>query len=166
MGTSGGKWGKVEKVVDNSLPTRKMFIGEYTHKLDDKGRVPVPVKFRSGLKTGAVITRGLDDSLFLYTKEEWQTMADRISKLPMSNASARSFSRLMLAGAMEVALDKQGRVIIPPYLRDFAGLSKNIVFAGLMNRVELWDEYRWRRYQKKMENSVTTITDDLAELGV
>lgn len=143
-----------------------MFIGEYTHKLDDKGRVPVPVKFRSGFKTGAVITRGLDDSLFLYTKDEWQTIADRISKLPMSNASARSFSRLLLAGAVEVVLDKQGRMIIPPYLRDFAGLSKNIVFAGLMNRVELWDEYRWRRYQKKMESSVTTITDDLAELGV
>lgn len=162
MVIGGEKWGKVENSVDKC----EMFIGEYAHKLDEKGRVQVPVKFRSAFKDGAVITRGLDDSLFFYTKTEWQKIADKIAALPMSNASARSFSRLMLAGAMEAEIDKQGRMIIPSYLRDFAGIKKEVVFAGLMSRVEIWDETRWRRYQRKMESNVATIADDLSELGV
>ncbi len=143
-----------------------MFIGEYQHSLDEKGRVQVPAKFRPALADGAVVTRGLDDSLFLYTKAEWLKIAERIAALPLSKASARSFARLMLAGAMEVEIDKQGRMMLPSYLRKFSGISKGIVFAGLYSRIELWDETKWRTYQTQMESTVPEITDDLNDLGL
>lgn len=162
--SGGRKWGKVENSVDNL--TTKMFIGEFQHTLDNKGRVQVPVKFRPRFADGAVVTRGLDDSLFLYTKVEWQKIAEKISALPLSKSSARSFSRLMLAGAMEIELDKQGRMMLPAYLRKFADLSKNLIFAGLYSRVEIWDEKKWRSYQEEMEGSVSEITEDLNDLGL
>src|SRR3990167_9798559 len=105
-----------------------MFIGEYTHNLDEKGRVQIPAKFRAKLSAGAVITRGLDFCLFLYPKEEWNKIAEKIANLPLSNAASRSFSRLLLAGAMEVELDKQGRIIIPGFLRNFAGINNSSLF--------------------------------------
>lgn len=143
-----------------------MFIGEFQHTLDNKGRVQVPVKFRPRFADGAVVTRGLDDSLFLYTKVEWQKIAEKIAALPLSKNSARSFSRLMLAGAMEIELDKQGRMMLPSYLRKFAGLNKDLIFAGLYSRVEIWDEKKWRSYQEEMEGSVSEITEDLNDLGL
>ena len=143
-----------------------MFIGEYQHSVDEKGRVQVPAKFRTQFKSGAVVTRGLDDSLFFYTKDEWAKIAERIAALPLSKSSARSFARLMLAGAMDVEIDKQGRMMLPKYLRQFASIKKNVVFAGLYSRVEIWDEAKWRSYQKKMEKNVVTIAEDLNELGL
>jgi len=143
-----------------------MFIGEYQHSLDDKGRLAVPSKFRASLKNGAVVTRGLDNSLFLYTKEEWEKLAEKLANLPFSQANTRAFARLMLAGAMDVKVDKQGRVIIPEYLRKYAGLHKNTVIAGLYNRLEIWDITEWEKYKQQTEAASSSIAEQLGELGI
>lgn len=143
-----------------------MFIGEYSHNLDDKGRLAVPAKFRRELVKGAVVTRGLDNCLFLYTKKEWEKLAEKLAALPISQSNSRAFARLMLAGAMDVELDKQGRVVLPEYLRTFAGLKKNTVIAGLYNRVEIWDETKWSVYKQQTETNSNEIAEKMAELGV
>ncbi len=112
-----------------------MFIGEYVHNVDDKGRLAIPSKFRTDLKKGAVVTRGLDSCLFVYTKKEWLELAEKLSKLPISQSKSRAFSRLMLAGAMDVDLDSQGRINLPDYLQEFANLDKKVVVAGLSTSV-------------------------------
>ncbi|MBI2436976.1 MAG: division/cell wall cluster transcriptional repressor MraZ [Candidatus Magasanikbacteria bacterium] len=143
-----------------------MMIGEYSHNLDDKGRLAIPKKFRSDLSKGAVVTRGLDNCLFLYTKKEWEKLAEKLAQLPFSQANTRAFARLMLAGAMDVDIDKQGRIMLPDYLRTFAGLTKNTVVAGLYNRLELWDQGKWKEYKKKTEKESNKIAEQMAELGV
>src|SRR6185503_7926694 len=124
-----------------------MFIGEYSLSMDNKGRMAVPAKFRQTLGSGAVLTRGLDKSLFLYPKKQWEGIALKLAALPISQANSRAFSRLMLAGAFDVEIDKQGRMIIPDYLRKFAGLTKKVVMAGLYDRLEIWDEATWAQYK-------------------
>lgn len=143
-----------------------MFIGEYSHNLDDKGRLAIPVKFRRELAKGAVVTRGLDSCLFLYTKKEWEKLAEKLSALPISQSNSRAFSRLMLAGAMDVEIDKQGRVVLPEYLRAFAGLSKNTVIAGLYSRIEIWDSAKWSVYKQQTETNSNEIAEKMAELGI
>ena len=143
-----------------------MFIGEYTHALDTKGRIAIPSKFRSILKKGGVVTRGLDNCLFLYTMEEWETLAQKLASLPISQSNTRAFARLMLAGAMDVALDKQGRIIIPDYLREFGKMGKKVVIAGLYNRLELWDEKLWNKYKVKTEKDSASIAENLEGLGI
>lgn len=143
-----------------------MFIGEYEASIDDKGRVAVPTKFRATLKGKAVVTRGLDQSLFLYPQAEWKVMAEKLASLPISTANTRAFSRLMLAGAMECDMDKQGRIILPGYLKEFAGVSKRVVFAGLYNRIEIWSEERWKTYKAETEKESTAIAEALGNLGV
>lgn len=138
-----------------------MFIGEFHHTLDDKGRLAVPVKFRAELAQGAVVTRGLDRSLFLYPKEEWEKLAAKIAALPLSQADTRAFARLMLAGAMDVDIDKSGRITIPEYLRQYAGLLKDAVVTGLYDRVEIWDEKAWDEYSTKTENTGNDIAERL-----
>ncbi|MBX4191836.1 MAG: division/cell wall cluster transcriptional repressor MraZ [Candidatus Doudnabacteria bacterium] len=143
-----------------------MFIGEYTISMDAKGRIAVPAKFRPLLNTAAVVTRGLDQSLFLYTRSEWETIAGKLAALPLSKANSRAFARLMLAGAYDVELDKQGRIMIPEYLRKFGNLTKKIVIAGLYNRIEIWDETAWNAYKLSTERESTAIAEGLGELGV
>jgi len=143
-----------------------MFIGEYSHNLDDKGRLAVPKKFRSALSKGAVVTRGLDNCLFLYTKAEWAKLAKKLANLPFAQANTRAFARLMLAGAMDVKLDKQGRIILPEYLRTFAHLKKSTIVAGLYNRLEIWDEKIWGAYTAKNEKEAIKIAEQMSELGV
>lgn len=142
-----------------------MFIGEYYHSLDDKGRVAIPVKFRKDLKQ-AVVTRGLDNCLFLYTKESWSTLAEKLAKLPISKANTRAFSRLMLSGAMAVEIDQQGRIILPEYLRKYAFLKKKLVIAGLYDRLEIWDEDIWNKYKNNTEKGSKEIAEALGELGI
>lgn len=142
-----------------------MFIGEYKHTLDDKGRVAIPTKFRKQLAKGAVVTRGLDTSLFLFPKEEWDKLAQRLASLPLGQSNSRAFARLMLAGAMDVVLDKQGRAVLPEYLREYAGMKKNVILAGLYNRLELWDEGKWETYKKKVEGDADSVAEKLGELG-
>lgn len=143
-----------------------MFIGEYSHTLDEKGRLAVPKKFRQALGKGAVVTRGLDNCLFLYTKSEWTKLAEKLANLPFAQANTRAFGRLMLAGAMDVEIDKQGRIILPEYLRIFSGLKKNIIVAGLYNRLEIWDQEKWREYTDKTEKESNQIAEQMSELGV
>jgi MraZ protein len=143
-----------------------MFIGEYKHNIDGKGRLAVPAKFRNLLKDGAVVTRGLDNCLFLYPKEQWKEIAQKLAKLPISQAKARAFSRLMLAGAMDLDFDSQGRISLPEYLRKFAGLSKKAIVAGLYDRLEIWDEDTWDKYKIGTEKESAQIAEALGELGV
>lgn len=143
-----------------------MFIGEYKVSLDAKGRIAVPAKFRQLLNGGAVITRGLDSSLFLYPKHEWEKIAEKLAALPLTKSGSRAFARLMLAGAFDFDIDKQGRIMIPEYLRKFAQLTKKVVCAGLYNRVEIWDELTWENYKANSERESTSIAEALGELGV
>lgn len=143
-----------------------MFIGEYKHSLDSKGRLAIPARFREQLKGGAVVTRGLDNCLTLYTQTQWEKIASQLSELPVSNANARAFARLMLAGAMTVDIDRVGRIVIPQYLRKFASLSGTVVVAGLYNRIELWNEKDWQAYQDSSEQDAGNIAEKLTDLGV
>ena len=131
-----------------------MFIGEYNHNTDEKGRLAVPAKFRAKLQKGAVVTKGLDNCLFLYPKKEWEELAGKLSNLPISQKGARAFARMMLAGAFEVEIDKQGRVVLPQTLRDFAGIKKTTVVAGLYNRLEIWSKTSWETYRKRPKKRV------------
>ncbi len=142
------------------------FIGEYSHSIDEKKRLAVPVKFRSSLGRKAVVTRGLDNCLFLFTLKEWTKLAEKISKLPLTQADARGFARVMLAGAMEVNIDRLGRILLPDYLKKYAGLKKKVTVAGLYSRIEIWDNQRWDNYKLKTEKEAGNIAEILKELGV
>ncbi len=143
-----------------------MFIGEFQHNLDAKGRLALPAKFRAKMSEGVIITRGLDRCLFVFTAKEWQALAEKLINLPLAQANSRAFVRLMLAGAMDVELDQQGRILIPDYLREYASLKKEAIIAGLYNRVEIWDKTAWKQYKEKTERSSDEIAEKLGELGI
>lgn len=143
-----------------------MFIGEYKHNLDDKGRLAVPAKFRAMLKDGAVVTKGLDNCLFLFPRKEWAALAEKFSRLPFSQAKVRAISRMMLAGAADAGFDSQGRIMLPEYLRSFAGLKKGVIIAGLYDRMEIWDEGAWNEYKSGAEKDSTEMAEALGELGI
>lgn len=138
-----------------------MLIGEYHHSVDEKGRLALPTKFRKDLSAGVVVTRGLDHCLFVYTKQTWDKVAGRLANLPMNQKNNRAFARLMLAGAMDAQIDGQGRVVLPDYLRTFAGLSKNVVVAGVHDRLEIWDEAEWEKYTKDAEQHSEEIAEQI-----
>jgi len=143
-----------------------MFIGEFQHSIDPKKRLAVPSKFRGEMKSGVVITRGMDKCLFLYPVKVWKNLAEKLGTLPMGEANTRSFVRIMLAGAVDCEIDKQGRILIPDYLKEYASLSRNVVIAGLYNRLEIWDENKWEEYKKKAEKNTDEIAEQLGKLGV
>jgi MraZ protein len=143
-----------------------MFIGEYKHSLDSKGRIALPVKFRQKIGSGAIITKGLDHCLFIFTSKDWEILAQKLITLPLVQANSRAFVRLMVAGAMDVELDKQGRILIPDYLREYAGLQKETVLAGVYNRIEIWNSINWQEYKTKTESSSDEIAEKLGELGI
>lgn len=143
-----------------------MFIGEYKYSIDEKKRLAIPPKFRQVLGKKAVITKGLDQCLFLYSAKEWGVLAEKISKTPLTQADARGFARVMLAGAMEANIDNMGRILVPDYLKNYAGLEKKVVVAGIYNRIEVWDESKWQQYNEKTESAVGDIAEKLKELGV
>ncbi|MCK5062171.1 division/cell wall cluster transcriptional repressor MraZ [Candidatus Parcubacteria bacterium] len=143
-----------------------MFIGEFQHNIDTKGRLAIPAKFREQLKKGAVVTRGLDNCLFIYPRSAWEKIAKKLSDLPISQSKARAFSRLMLAGAMDVDFDSQGRINLPDYLRKFANIEKKAIVAGLYDRLEVWDKQAWDKYKQSTEKESNKIAETLGELGV
>lgn len=143
-----------------------MFIGEYHHTIDNKGRISIPVKLRLLLGESAVITRGLDNCLFLFAKKDWEQLVEKIKTLPLSQANSRAFARLMLAGAMDVILDNQGRILIPDYLRKYSNLKKKTVLVGIYNRLEIWDEDTWEAYKEKTEKESGDIAEKLTDLGI
>lgn len=143
-----------------------MFIGEFRHNVDEKGRLAVPSKFRSALSKGTVVTRGFDNCLFLYTKNEWEKFVkEKVAKLPLGKSEARALQRRLLSGAMDLSLDKQGRIIIPDYLRKFADIKKGVVIAGLLDHLELWDAVEWDKEKIKIEKSNIDIAEKLEELN-
>ncbi|MDO8470284.1 MAG: division/cell wall cluster transcriptional repressor MraZ [bacterium] len=143
-----------------------MLLGEYKHTVDSKGRIAVPAKFRDAFVAGAIITRGLDRSLFIFSMVEWEALAKKLVALPIAQGNSRAFARLMLAGAMDVKLDQQGRILIPDYLREYAGIGKQVVLAGLMSRIEVWDADAWQAYKAKTESASDEIAEQLGELGI
>jgi len=147
-------------------PNTKMFLGEYTHTIDSKKRLAVPAKFRKELGGKAVITRGLDNCLFVFTKTEWGKLADKIGSLPLGQSDARGFARLMLSGAMEVSTDRLGRILVPDYLKQYASLKKQVIVTGVYNRIEVWDENTWNLYKKRSEKDAGNMAERLGELGL
>ncbi len=143
-----------------------MFIGEYRHSLDPKGRVIVPAKFRDGLGDKFVITKGLDGCLFAYSKEEWTNFENKTKSLPLTNKDARAFVRFFFSGAVECEVDKQGRILIPPVLRDYAGLTKDLVVIGVSSRVEIWSQEKWGNYSEAEDLEADVLAEKMAELGI
>ncbi len=143
-----------------------MFIGEYQHTIDPKKRLAVPSKFRGELKNKVVVTRGLDKCLFVYPQKIWEEIAGKLGTLPVGERDTRSFIRLMLAGAADAEVDKQGRILIPDYLKSYAELKKNVIIAGIFNRLEIWDETKWKVYKKNAEKNTDEIAEQLGKLGV
>lgn len=143
-----------------------MFIGEYHHNLDAKKRLAIPAKMRMELGQKAVITRGLDSCLFIHPQKEWEALAQKLSQLPMGQENNRSFARLMLAGAQEAEMDSLGRVLVPDYLKDYAGLEKETVIVGVFNRLEIWNKKKWDKYKEEIEKDTDKLAERLGDLGV
>jgi MraZ protein len=143
-----------------------MFIGEYRHSIDEKGRLQIPVKWRSKLADGAVVTKGFDGSLKCYPIEVWAEIAAKLASLPQSQPEARAYVRQTLAGAVDVQLDKLGRVVLPPYLRTFATLRKQVVLAGLHDHLEVWDEESWSQYLTTVDADSNAASEALREMGI
>lgn len=143
-----------------------MFIGEYKYLIDDKKRVAIPAKFRRLLGNEGVITRGLDNCLVLYPLKEWQKVVKKLQTLPASKGDARGFVRVLLSGAVKVRFDKLGRILLPDYLKNYAGIKKQVAIIGLGNRIELWAYKQWENYKKGVEKKVGDIAERLQELGI
>jgi MraZ protein len=143
-----------------------MFIGEYAHSIDAKKRLAVPSKFRGELGNRVVVTRGLDQCLFVYPMKTWEALAEKLGNMPVGEAGTRSFIRLMLAGATDVEVDGQGRILLPDYLKEYAGLAKEVTVAGLFNRLEIWDAAKWGEYKRRAEENSGEIAEQLGRLGV
>lgn len=142
-----------------------MFIGEYKHNLDNKNRLAVPAKFRKDLGRRVVVTKGLDSCLFLYPSKEWELVAGKLGELSTGQADSRNFVRIMLSGAMDVEIDSTGRILIPDYLKAFAGFKETVVVAGLYKRLELWDKDRWETYKSKIEKETDSLAEKLGQVG-
>ncbi len=142
-----------------------MLIGEYRHTLDSKKRVALPAGFRRALGKQVVITRGLDVCLFVYPASAWRQTAEKISRLSLGQADSRRLSRFLLAGAVETEIDSLGRVLIPDYLKDFAGLKTRVVIAGVNERLEIWDERRWRQETDRIEKQADLVAEKLGQVG-
>lgn len=143
-----------------------MLIGQYKHTIDVKKRLALPAKFRGELGSNVIVTKGVENCLVVYTEKEWEQMSAKLGSLPISQGEARSFARHLLASAMEVSLDKLGRILIPDYLKKYASLEKNVIVCGLSNRLEIWDEKRWDDYRKDAEKGVEEIVSKLGPLGI
>ncbi len=141
-----------------------MFMGEYNHTIDTKGRVIVPSKFRETLGDEFVVTKGLDGCLFVYDNQEWTAFEEKLKALPITNRDARAFVRFFLAGAAGVEVDKQGRILLPASLREFAALEKDVVLIGVGSRIEIWSRERWE--DTASFDDMDTIAEHMAELGL
>jgi MraZ protein len=141
--------------------------GEFRHTLDDRSRVAVPVRFRTRLAQGATLARWLDKCLGLFPHDEWEELAAKLRGLPLTNPNAREFARFMSSGAVEVELDKQGRILVPGYLREYAGLTEGeVIVVGALNRLEIWAPAAWLPYRSQIENEPEALAAHLADLGI
>jgi MraZ protein len=143
-----------------------MFLGEYRHNVDAKGRLAIPARFRSGLAEGLVVTRGLDPCLHIYPKSQWLPLAERLSELPMSEPAVRALRRNFFTGAFTCEMDKQGRILLPQALREYAGLDGDVVVAGLNTFIEVWAASRWDEELPRIESGVSSLVEQLSNLGI
>lgn len=143
-----------------------MFIGEYQHNLDAKGRITMPSKFREELGNTFYITKGMDGCLFVFPEEEWIEMDKKIKGLRLSRKDARGIARLFYAGAIDVSLDKMGRVLLPGNLRQYASLEKEAIIIGVSSRVEIWDKDRWQSYNDDDDFNYDMLTESMADLDI
>ncbi|MDQ0206453.1 division/cell wall cluster transcriptional repressor MraZ [Alkalicoccobacillus murimartini] len=143
-----------------------MFMGEYRHNVDEKGRMIIPAKFREGLGQSFVVTRGLDKCLFVYPHEEWTKLEEQLKTLPFTKKDARAFTRFFFSGASECELDKQGRVNLASPLRQYAQIEKECVVIGVSNRVEVWSQSMWEHYVGESEESLAEISENLMDFDL
>lgn len=143
-----------------------MLLGEYQHTVDEKGRMAIPAKFRKTLSGGVVLAKGSEGCLYMYPVDEWTKLAEKLSGMPITHADSRAYSRLMLAGAAHAELDGQGRVLIPDYLRLYAGIAARAFIVGLYNRAEIWDEEKWKSCRADVEARGDEIAERLGGFGV
>lgn len=145
-----------------------MFFGEFLHKIDNKGRVAVPSKFRAYLIDGLIMTRGFDGCLVIYTKKEWQKVLASLSSLPSNQQETRIFQRMLLSSAFDCNLDSQGRILLPEYLRQFMNVKSgdNVVFIGVNNKIEVWEESAWSNFKKNFSTTMDKISQRLPHIGL
>ncbi len=142
-----------------------MFLGEFKHVIDDKGRLTIPARFRPDLARGVVVTRGLDGCLVLYPTTEWESLAERVNALPITDRHARDFRRFVFGSAAEAAPDRQGRVLVPTFLREYAGINGQVAIVGMNTYVEIWNSETWQTMRQAVEDDDAN-TERWAELGI
>ena len=143
-----------------------MLLGQYNHNIDEKGRVSVPAKFREELGVSFIVTKGLDNCLFAYSKDEWSKFEEKLKTLPLTNPNARNFIRFFFSGATECEIDKQGRINLPQHLRDYAELTKEVSVIGVSTRVEIWNRSKWENYTSEENMDVDDIASKMSDLGI
>ncbi len=143
-----------------------MFMGEYQHAIDPKGRLIIPARFREALGDKFVATKGLDSCLFVYPGEEWRQLEQKLKTLPFTRADARAFVRFFFSGATECEIDKQGRILLPANLREYAKLDKDVVVLGVSNRVEIWSAEEWQQYSSKAEATYEEIAEKIVDFDL
>ena len=142
-----------------------MFMGEYNHTIDAKGRLIVPAKFREILGDNFIVTKGLDGCLFVYPNDEWTRFEEKLKSLPLTNKNARQFTRFSLAGAAACEVDKQGRILLPQVLREFASLEKDVVLVGVASRIEIWSRERWDESMNTYDGDMDEVAENMESLG-
>ena len=142
-----------------------MLIGEHKHTLDPKKRLAIPAKFRKEMGKKVVVTHGLDNCLFVYPIKQWDKIAEKLASLPMGQADTRGFNRFMLAGAVETDVDSMGRILIPDFLKEFAGLLEEVIVTGVHTRLELWDAPTWSAYKDRVRKQADALAEKLGEIG-
>lgn len=140
-----------------------MFMGEYQHSVDGKGRLIIPAKLREGLGERFVATKGLENALFLFPLDEWERFGEKLRALPMASGAARAFTRLFFSGATDCEVDPQGRILLPANLREFASIEKDVVIVGVQSRVEIWSKERWEEYCQQAEESFAETAEKLLD---
>lgn len=143
-----------------------MFMGEYQHSLDEKGRLIVPAKFREDLGEKFIITRGLDNCLFVYPLPQWKILEDKIKELPTSQADTRAFVRMFFSGAVEAEVDKQGRIVIPQHLREHSKIDRDVYVIGVSTKVEVWAKDTWENYSNRAQESYEGIAETIINIGI
>lgn len=143
-----------------------MFLGEYQHSIDPKGRLIIPAKFRDYLGDQFVLAKGLDGCLFVYPLEGWHELEDKLRSLPLTQKDARAFARIFFSGASEAELDKQGRVLLPPTLRNYAHITKDVMIIGVGNRLEIWDMDQWGKYNTESDKSFEQLAELMGQYGL
>ena len=143
-----------------------MFMGEYEHALDSKGRLFIPAKLRENLGERFIITRGLDQCLFVYPLSEWSILQEKLKELPLNKSDSRAFVRFFFSGATECELDKQGRVLVPSYLRSYANVEREAAILGISNRVEIWDLATWQEYSNQVREEFSQLAEKMVGFGL